>query len=561
MYNLRNAIMLAAGILISTPYLHAQSIVADSKIISATVYTDSALITRSAQIALNEGMNQVEFNRIIPEINEHSLTVSGKGTAEAKIHGAFIKRDYGTETPDERAAMLNKQLEEINDKINNENNHIQTIQSQKEFLKSVTLYSKEQLPKELTTKMPAVQELDGLVDFVGNKNVALDQKRSEIDSRLRDLYKQKTVIEQELNELQSSGSQMNRSIVVNVECLIKGTMTIEVSYLVSDVYWYSIYDARADMNKNEVELTSYGVVKQTTGEDWKDISLALSTAKPSISGQIPYIAPWIVRPYQPPVPMKARRGMAKANVAQEMVAGVQYEPNYLEADMSAPGAEEVKTEMAVSQVDTKGISVSYQMPGKVTVKSDGTDHKLPISSQTLEAKFSYTTYPRLSPYAYLGTRVANAPDLQLLAGPINVFLDGDYVGESNIQNIGPGEVFDLSLGIDESVKVERKEIEKKVDDVLIAGISSGSKKTSTKYKLSVENYKGKPIDVILYEAMPVSENDRIKVKVSDVSLEPKEKDWDSRKGVWRWELKLDPKAKKEIAYSFFIEHPREMEIE
>jgi len=553
--------MLAAGILISTPYLHAQSIVADSKIISATVYTDSALITRSAQIALNEGMNQVEFNRIIPEINEHSLTVSGKGTAEAKIHGAFIKRDYGTETPDERAAMLNKQLEEINDKINNENNHIQTIQSQKEFLKSVTLYSKEQLPKELTTKMPAVQELDGLVDFVGNKNVALDQKRSEIDSRLRDLYKQKTVIEQELNELQSSGSQMNRSIVVNVECLIKGTMTIEVSYLVSDVYWYSIYDARADMNKNEVELTSYGVVKQTTGEDWKDISLALSTAKPSISGQIPYIAPWIVRPYQPPVPMKARRGMAKANVAQEMVAGVQYEPNYLEADMSAPGAEEVKTEMAVSQVDTKGISVSYQMPGKVTVKSDGTDHKLPISSQTLEAKFSYTTYPRLSPYAYLGTRVANAPDLQLLAGPINVFLDGDYVGESNIQNIGPGEVFDLSLGIDESVKVERKEIEKKVDDVLIAGISSGSKKTSTKYKLSVENYKGKPIDVILYEAMPVSENDRIKVKVSDVSLEPKEKDWDSRKGVWRWELKLDPKAKKEIAYSFFIEHPREMEIE
>lgn len=561
MFNLRNVLLLTAGILISTSYVYAQSIVADSKIISATVYTDSALITRSAQIDLSEGMNQVEFSRLIPEINENSLTVSGKGTAQAKIHGAFIKRDYGTETPDERMAGLTKQLEEMNDKINSENNHIQTIQSQKEFLKSVTLYSKDQLPKELVTKMPTTQELDGLVDFVGNKQGALDQKRLETELRLRDLHKQKTVIEQELNELQSPGEKMNRSIVVNVECLKKGTMTINVSYLVSGVYWYSIYDARADMNKNEVELTSYGVVKQTTSEDWKDISLALSTAKPSISGQIPYIAPWIVRPYQPPVPMKGQ-GLARGDAVQEMAAGaLQYEPYYLDSSMPAAAREEVKAEMAVSQVDTKGISISYQLPGKVTVKSDGTDHKLPVTTQILNAKFSYTSYPRLSPYAYLGTRVANAPDLQLLAGPINVFLDGDYVGESNIQNIGPGEVFDLSLGIDENVKVERKEIEKKVDDVLIAGISSGSKKTRYKYKISVENYKGKPIDVILYEAMPVSENDRIKIKVADVSLEPKEKDWNSRKGVWRWELKLDPKAKKEIAYSFFIEHPKDMQIE
>lgn len=560
MFNLRNVLLLTTGILISAPHVHAQSIVADSKIISATVYTDSALITRSAQIDLHEGMNQIAFNHLIPEINENSLTVSGKGTAGAKIHGAFIKRDYGTETPDERLAGLTKQLEEVNDKINSENNHIQAIESQKAFLKSVTMYSKDQLPKELATKMPTVTDLDSLVDFVGNKQSVLDQKRLETELRLRDLYKQKTVIEQQLNELQSPGSRMNRAIVVNVECLKKGTMTIDVSYLVSGVYWYSIYDARADINKNEVELTSYGVVKQTTGEDWKDISLALSTAKPSISGQIPDIAPWIVRPYQPPVPMKGKsRNTALKQEAATMEAN--YEPDYLAMDAAVFAPEEKEAEVAVSQVDTKGISVSYQLPGKVTVKSDGTDHKLPVTTQMLNAKFSYTTYPRLSPYAYLGTRVANAPDLQLLAGTINIFLDGDYVGESHIQNIGPGEVFDLSLGIDESVKVERKEIEKKVDDVLIAGISSGSKKTNYKYKLSVENYKGKPIDIILYEAMPVSENDRIKVKVSDVSLEPKEKDWDSRKGIWRWELKLDPKAKKEIAYSFFIEHPREMQIE
>ena len=60
--------------------------------------------------------------------------------------------------------------------------------------------------------------------------------------------------------------------------------------------------------------------------------------------------------------------------------------------------------------------------------------------------------------------------------------------------------------------------------------------------------------------MPVSQNDRIKVKISDVSLKPKEKDWKDRQGIYRWEFSLKPKQKKEITYSFVVEHPRDMNI-
>jgi hypothetical protein len=67
--------------------------------------------------------------------------------------------------------------------------------------------------------------------------------------------------------------------------------------------------------------------------------------------------------------------------------------------------------------------------------------------------------------------------------------------------------------------------------------------------------------VKLFEALPVPEDDRIKVKIEKVSLEPKEKDWKDRKGIWLWELELEPKAKKEIFYNLVVEHPREMQIE
>jgi len=79
-------------------------------------------------------------------------------------------------------------------------------------------------------------------------------------------------------------------------------------------------------------------------------------------------------------------------------------------------------------------------------------------------------------------------------------------------------------------------------------------------KITVENYKSKRINVHLFEAMPVSENDRVNIKVFDVSFGPKDKDWKDRKGVWRWEFALKPKDKKEIYYSFSVDHSREMNI-
>ncbi len=550
-------VMVSVG---STSFAQEQDVKADSKILRVTVYPDSALVTRSARVDISPGVQHVYFNDIIPEIDENSLTVSGEGSAEAKLHGVFLKRDYMTEIADERIKVLSKQIEALADQIAQENNKAQTIQYQKDFLNSLQMYSGQQLPKDLVTKMPTVAELGGLLIFIAEQHNSLDQQYTGIHFKLRELKEQQTALVNELSQLRQPGSRMKRSIVVKVEGIKKGELQLNVSYLAAGVTWSPLYDARAGVPDNKVELTSYGVIKQTTGEDWTHVALSLSTAKPSISGQLPYVAPWVLKPRQPrPVPVAAQRQMA---MAPAEIAGVQYEPYYLSTDYEVDKAVPQKTaEMAFSDVSFKGVSVSYQIPGSVTVKSDGTEHKLPISSQMLDAAFSYSAFPRVSPYAYLGTRVRNDKNLQLLAGEVNIFLDGDYVGRSKIQNIGPGEEFDLSLGVDENVKVERKEVEKNVDDVLIAGIASPNRKTIFQYRISIENYKSKLIHMIVYEATPVSENDRIKAKITDVNIEPKEKDWNKRKGIWRWEFNIEPKGKKEIIYSFFIEHPRDMGVE
>jgi len=530
----------------SIAYTFAADIIVDSRIAEITVYQDSALISRVAAVKSNPGDQKAVFLDIIPDVDENSLKVSTTDTANIKIMGAQVKKEEASE----RLKQLKEQIKKLKDDATRLQNDKKVIQENKQFLDSIRLFSKDQIPKDLVTKMPVTQELDNTYKFLDARLKESYAQGMDVELKLREGQEKIDVLERELAQISGPEKKLKRSIIVDLEVLKPVTAELKVSFLVRGASWQPVYDARANFDKSEVELVSYGIVRQATGEDWPEVEICLSTAKPAIGGRMPYVNPWFLRPFQM---REMKKDAFKAGAMKEMVQYAAFEKSESE-EVAAPA-------MRYSQVEDKGIAVVYKLTKKATIKSDGSEHKLPISSQNLTAKFEYSSYPRSVLNAYLGSRVTNAPNLQLLSGRVNIFLEGDFVGTSSIDNIGPGEEFDLYLGVDENVKVKREQIEKKVDETLIAGIPATTKRTIFKYKLTVENYKSKKINVKLFEAMPVSEEDRIKVKIDKVSLEPKQKDWKDRKGIWLWEMELEPKAKKEIFYNFIIEHPREMQVE
>jgi uncharacterized protein (TIGR02231 family) len=542
--------------------LMASSVSVESRLTRVTVYPDSAMVTRTARVRVTSGIQQIEFRGMIPDIDENTLRVSGHGSAEVKIHGAFIKRDYLTIAPAERVNTLNQKIQSLIDQLARERSQEQTLQEQRNFLKSVQIYSGQQIPKDLATRMPSVEELEGLLRFIGQQNAQLNSLGEEITLRIRELNEEKAALEKERQELNQPGSRLIRSVVVNLEGIQPGDFTVEVTFLVRGATWYPVYDARADFAASSVELDQFAMVRQNTGEDWVDVALSLSTARPSLSGQLPKISSLILRP-EAVVRQKPTKNIFGGKIAGapqfHLDREVQYEPYYLERSYDLPG--EKVASSALSEAESRGTSVVYHLPGNATVKSDGTDQKLPISTQNLTANYFYSAYPRSEPVAFLGTRVINAPDLQLLAGEVNIFLDGDYVGKSRLKAIGPSEDFVLFLGRDENVKVERKLVEKKIEEMLIGKIPAPNKKSIYRYLVSIENLKDQQISVFFYESMPVTESDRIKVKFSEINPEPAEKDWDDRKGVWRWDETIASGQKKEFRYRFEVEHPRDMRIE
>jgi len=534
---------------------HAEELSVQSKISEVTVYPGAAHVTRSANMNLKKGEHSIKFENIIPQIDENSLTVAGEGRASVKIFGAYMKREHLKQPTDERVKEIKDKIEKIEDTIATKNNDIKVLEQEREFLNSIKLFSGNQIPKDLVTNMPGIEQLNSVLTFLSENLKKNEGQKEDARLNIRELQKEKQRLERELSELRNTGNKMQRSIVVDIACVNEGNFDLKISYLVGGANWMPLYDARASYEKGEVELTAYGVIDQRTGEDWEDVKLTLSTAKPTLGGRMPYVSSWVLRGYQP---RASKRKMFKGGIrmASDSI-GDQYQAFDKEEALSA----NTLAEKEYSQVSSSGISVTYGITRPVTIKSDGSDNKFPITSQMLKTDYEFSTFPKTKEFSYLGSRVTNSKDLQLLAGQVNLFLEEDFIGKSSIDNIGPGEDFDLFLGVDESVKVERKRISKKIDDILIAGIPSPNKKTIIKNRLTVENYKQKKIKVKLFEAMPVSENERIKVKILDISQKPGKKDWKDRKGIWLWDLKLDPKEKIEIFYTFIIEHPKKMSLE
>lgn len=555
---MRKCLLVCVLVLFGQQCGFADTIETESKVIAATVYTNSAQVTRAAQVDLKEGLHELVFTNVPEHLNENTLTVSAKGTARAKILDARIKKVFLEEAQSELVRKLEDEIQDLDDQVVALNNEQATIREKREFLRSINLHAAEQVPEDLITKTPDVQQLQALAAFIQEQWQETYQRELQIKQELREINKTLDRLRRELAQLRQATGKEKRVASIELDVEKAGALDVSVSYLMYQASWYPEYDARVDYEGQGVDLVCLGVVKQTSGEDWQDIQISLSTAKPTVSGRMPELQSWIIRP-TPPLQARAKMSWAPAMDAAKLQEGVNME-------YAARGAMQEKAErsaeeatLAYAQAQEQLTSVTYQITHTAAIKADGTKHRLPIFEEKLKTDFFYSATPKLSPFAYLVAKVTNERESLLPAG-VRIFLGDTYVGSSSIDAVGKGEEFELYLGIDEGVKVEREKTEEETKEVWIAGIKRNNKVLKATYKISVENYKGKDIRVNVFDHMPVSQSDNIVVKVLETRPKAAEEDYEDRKGVTCWELDVAPREEKEISYTYQIEYPRDMDI-
>ena len=273
-----------------------------------------------------------------------------------------------------------------------------------------------------------------LLNFLGSQFTEYAISTEDYKNQQRELDKQLEVLYASLKQIQSPSPQESFNLTVGIESAGAGEFELEVSYVVNRASWKPLYDIRVDSKTKSVNLGYLAQIVQNTGENWTNVNLTLSTAKPASGTLPPNPQPWYIDIPQPPINSRRRqRRFAAAPMAPQSRSFDFDEDNYSD-EIEELENQIIQANVITAEVSHQGNVVSFNLDGGGNIPSDGAPHKTTIFQDDYPCNFRYIAMPRLVSFAYLQANVKNNPSgATLLAGKANIFRDNIFVGVSELE--------------------------------------------------------------------------------------------------------------------------------
>jgi len=528
--------------------------VVSSRISAVTVYSDRAQVTRTASETLPAGEQRLIFDNLPMVLEPGSIQVSGTGKAELGEVKAKIERLAEVSEKDRKALFDERTM--LEDRIAELDGKVRQAKNEKGFLENIT--------KKLTgvtDKTPA-GELDPdkwlkMVDFYRNRNSSLDKEIRDTEIAKRDVNASLEKVRRQIEDIGGGERKARYQVEVMVRMKESGPLSLRLSYIVYGPGWQPAYDLRVSTREKKMNLAYNAVIRQNTAESWDDVAVELSTAHPGIGGRQPELSPWRISFYEPRPAAKAALEYAPAPA--RMVNQMMTAKDIGELEAKAGGLkQEPGIEKPIAAVQTGATSVIFEIKGKNTIAGDNLPHKVTVFIHDFPAEFRYSTVPKLSPHAYLKTRVKNDSDFPLLPGNTNVFLDNNFVAVASLEQVAPGEEFWTFLGVDDAIKVERKFVKKHEQQ---GGFFEKKTKMVFEYLTELTNNKKTEEELVMWDQLPIASHQDIAVSL----LEPQfDKDTPALKknelNYFEWLFRMKPGEKIRVPFVFSVEYPRDRQV-
>lgn len=512
-----------------------------------TVYPDGATITRRGKIALGKGRSIVTFSSLTPALDEASIRAKLDGKSGARVTGISADWDGSLEPLREDEAKLTTAIEKLTAAIQAKNDERQALAARRALLEQYRALAKDAMAQAAgdgtasAPKTPATARWKEAIAFLTREQDALATAERAIAHAIEDLQEELNAKHQGLALLRTNEQRRTRRIEVEVEAESAVETEISVEYAVYSAGWFPAYDVRQDegTDKAKLSLVYYGTIVQGTGEDWKNVQLTLSTAKPTEGAQVPTLTTLMLtghkRVKQPVQIVSYGKKKAKEQQKNEQTL----------ADQTLSGR---------AAIDDRGNAVTFTIKGRETLPADRRPHKVEVTTLALDAAIAYETVPKIAPWVFLKATAANKSAFPILAGDVNVFRSSGYVGTSSLDYIAPGEEFAVSLGVDEELKV-RRIIDERVDRK--PKLLGTTRNLSYAYEIVLENHKETPQTITLVENIPVTQRKEIKIDVREGTSKPDAKD---DEGFLRWKVDLKPGESRTVFFGYDVAYPSSFQI-
>lgn len=350
------------------------------------------------------------------------------------------------------------------------------------------------------------------------------------------------------------------SLKVFVEAKCDTELTLEITYVVNNVSWLPVYDVRLN-NNNHLTLNYQALVRQRTGEDWLDVPLLVSTSRPVSTATLPQLRPWYIDRQGPRIAQFPPRSRAFGRFEAGFVARASHSA---ETGRSGGHGEPVRDALdsfdhdltdspSHPEIEATRPAVTYPTFRPVAIRSNDVPIKAAIATLDLAIDLDYVTIPKLAEEVYLRAKVNNISDYTLLNGAAHVFRDADYVGKTEVTTTAHGESLALQLGVDDRIKVKRQLLEKTTSH----GRAHNMQRTQFVYLITLHNHLASSVHLTVYDQLPVSRHEDIKINLLEITPEPAEQD---PTGIIRWEVILESGESRACRMAFALEYPNTMNL-
>ena len=521
---------------------------AQATISAVTVYQDRAQVTRSVSVALRPGSQVIAIEGLPVLLQDDSVRVDAKGTARATITGIEVKRSFLSQTADKRVKEIEAELRQLERKLGGLDARKAGLVAQKGFVDSIKVAWGERISQQLAIGKPTGAELNEAMGFVGSNTVKVEDQQREIEQEKQIIKEQIDALKRKKQEATGSYRKESKTVEVAVETAKEGKLTLDLSGVVNQATWEPSYDVRLAQDGTSAELTYRAQVRQQTGEDWNNVALTLSTARPASGGAPPALYPWRISFYRPmPVAMPAAAPMRNYKKAARPVMA-----ESMKADMAMEEEEPAPAAFQTAHAATEGTSIAFKIPKPVEIPSDNTRHSTVIALEKLPVSTEYSTVPKLAAVAYLTAELVNKAGWPLLPGTVKIFSGNTFVGSADMKQVASGEKFTLPIGSDDQITVKREELKQHKE----AGLF-GKNRMGYRSAITVTNFRKEAQTVNVKDQLPLAGDSEITVSLEEATLPPTEKKDD---GTLIWKLKLAAGEKKVISYEIVVEYPKDREV-
>lgn len=514
---------------------------------SARVYYNGAELTQKAQLKLPKGMSEVVITNVSDQLNENTIQVGS--IQDVTVMSVQFSNQYIDEYDNAQNSPLTKPL--------------------RDSIAMVEL-ALEKITNEINADLQTVQLLDNRSSSNGVKEYSFvdmtkwvdyyKTKRQELQNGIYLKKKEKEKIEFKWNDLKSklalgtssAGKTSQGKLIVQVMTTKEGEVPFRVNYITNRAQWVPSYDLRIDKVGAPIKMMYKAQVVQTSGIDWRNVKLSLTSGMVNQNTIIPEWSNWFIG-YQPSVEYGNKMTMNDEVLASSDVSRM-IEGKVAGITVQNVRAEQVsyterKTMAEYTNVVESQLNVTFDISIPYSIVSNGKRHSVDLNTFEMKGDYQYYSVPKLDATAYLVANVADYSKHNLLPGDANVIFDGMNVGKTYLNTENTDETLRLNLGKDPKVSLER----------ILVSDKSGTKTLSSKkeqsfaYEITVRNNKNEAIDIQVEDQFPLSTDTSIEVTLNETSGASV----DNEKGLLKWNIALKPNETKKIRFSYQIRYNKD----